>query len=31
VILVTTAYWYGVETESGEHGWIHRSELEQLP
>jgi hypothetical protein len=31
VILVTTAYWYGVETESGEHGWIHRPELELLP
>ena len=31
VILITTPYWYGVETEDGEHGWIHRSELEPLP
>ena len=31
VILVTTPYWFGVETEDGQHGWIHHSELEQLP
>jgi hypothetical protein len=31
VILITTRYWYGVETEDGQHGWIHHSELEQLP
>jgi Skp family chaperone for outer membrane proteins len=31
VILISTAYWYGVETESGQHGWIHRSQVEQLP
>lgn len=31
VILVSTPYWFGVETEGGQHGWIHRSELEQLP
>ena len=31
VILVSTPYWYGVETEDGEHGWVHRSELELLP
>jgi Skp family chaperone for outer membrane proteins len=30
-ILISTAYWYGVETEDGQHGWIHRSQLEQLP
>jgi hypothetical protein len=30
-ILISTPYWYGVETESGQHGWIHRSQLEQLP
>jgi Skp family chaperone for outer membrane proteins len=30
-ILITTPYWYGVETENGQHGWIHRSQLEQLP
>jgi hypothetical protein len=31
VILILTAYWCGVETETGEHGWIHHSQLEQLP
>lgn len=31
VILVATPYWYGVETEDGQHGWLHRSELELLP
>jgi Bacterial SH3 domain len=31
VILISTPYWYGVETEDGEHGWLHRSELERLP
>jgi hypothetical protein len=30
-VLISTPYWYGVETESGQHGWIHRSQLEQLP
>jgi hypothetical protein len=31
VILVVTAYWYGVETTDGQHGWIHRGQLEPLP
>jgi hypothetical protein len=31
VILISTPYWFGVETEGGEHGWIHRSELGPLP
>ena len=30
-ILISTSYWYGVETENGQHGWIQRSQLEQLP
>lgn len=30
-ILISTSYWFGVETEDGQHGWIHRSQLEQLP
>ena len=30
-ILISTPYWCGVETEEGQHGWIHRSQLEQLP
>jgi len=31
LILITTPYWYGVETHSGEHGWLRRDELEQTP
>jgi len=31
VILISTPYWFGVETEDGEHGWIHHSELRPLP
>jgi hypothetical protein len=31
VIVVATTYWYGVETEDGQHGWIHREQLEPLP
>jgi hypothetical protein len=31
LILVSTPYWYGVETREGEHGWIPRNQLEQLP
>jgi len=30
-ILVVTPYWYGVETENGQHGWLRRDELEPLP
>ncbi len=31
VILISTRYWYGVETEDGQHGWILRQQLEPLP
>lgn len=31
VVVVLTPYWYGVETEDGHKGWVHRSEVEQLP
>jgi hypothetical protein len=31
LVVVLTPYWYGVETEDGHRGWIHRSELEPLP
>jgi hypothetical protein len=31
VIIVDTPYWYGVETEDGQHGWIQRAQLEVLP
>lgn len=30
VIVVLTPYWYGVQTEDGHRGWIHRSEVEPL-
>jgi hypothetical protein len=30
VVLISTPYWSGVETEDGQHGWIHRSQLEAL-
>jgi hypothetical protein len=29
LILISTPYWYGVETHEGEHGWIMRNDLEQ--
>jgi hypothetical protein len=31
VVLIETQYWYGVETEDGQHGWLPRAELEPLP
>jgi hypothetical protein len=31
LILVATPYWFGVETRAGEHGWIPRDQLEQMP
>jgi hypothetical protein len=31
LVVVSTPYWYGVETHEGQHGWIMRSELELLP
>jgi hypothetical protein len=31
LIVVSTPYWYGVETHEGQHGWILRDELEMLP
>ena len=31
LIVVSTPYWYGVETHEGQHGWILRDELEPLP
>ena len=31
IILIITPYWYGVETEDGQHGWIHHSQVEPLP
>jgi hypothetical protein len=31
VLVIATPYWYGVETEDGQHGWVHREQLEPLP
>jgi Bacterial SH3 domain len=31
VILISTPYWYGVQSEGGQTGWVHRSQLELLP
>lgn len=31
LIVVSTTYWLGVETHDGQHGWMLRDELEQLP
>ena len=28
LILISTPYWYGVETHEGQHGWIMRDQLE---
>jgi hypothetical protein len=29
LILISTPYWYGVETHDGQHGWMQRDDLEQ--
>jgi hypothetical protein len=29
LILISTPYWYGVETHDGQHGWMMRDQLEQ--
>lgn len=29
LILISTPYWYGIETHEGQRGWIMRDELEQ--
>ena len=31
LIVVSTTYWLGVETHEGQHGWILRDQLEQVP
>jgi hypothetical protein len=31
LIVITTPYWFGVETHDGQHGWVQRDELEMLP
>jgi hypothetical protein len=31
LIVITTPYWLGVETHSGQHGWVTRDALELVP
>ncbi len=31
VVVVKTPYWFGIETEDGQHGWIYHDQLESLP
>lgn len=31
LIVISTPYWFGVETHEGQHGWILRDDLETLP
>ena len=31
LVVISTPYWYGVETRDGQHGWMLRDELELLP
>jgi hypothetical protein len=31
VILVVSPYWFGVETQDGQHGWIHHNQLGPMP
>src|SRR5581483_8306424 len=30
LVMVITPYWYGVETQDGHRGWVHRNEVEAL-
>ena len=31
LIVISTPYWFGVETHEGQHGWMLRDQLEQVP
>jgi hypothetical protein len=31
LIVISTPYWFGVETHDGQHGWVLRDELELVP
>lgn len=31
LILIVTPYWYGIETQAGQRGWVHCQQLESLP
>jgi hypothetical protein len=30
MILISTKYWYGVETHEGQHGWLRRDQVEEV-
>ncbi len=30
LIVISTRYWYGVETHDGQHGWLRRDQLEEM-
>lgn len=31
LVVISSTYWFGVETRDGQHGWILRDDLEELP
>lgn len=31
LVVVVTPYWFGVETHEGQHGWVPRDQVEELP
>jgi hypothetical protein len=31
LIVVSTPYWFGIETHEGQHGWMLRDDLELVP
>ena len=31
LIVISTPYWFGIETHEGQHGWVSRDDLEELP
>jgi hypothetical protein len=31
LVVISTPYWLGVETHEGQHGWMLRDDLEQIP
>ena len=31
LIVISSPYWYGIETHDGQHGWISRDELDPVP
>ena len=31
LIVISTPYWFGIETHDGQHGWVLRDDLEEMP